>query len=194
MQGHSLMDYIPLHKTALERSPDLWGWIKAWWKKTNCPDLKLMEAEDWFRIEGHKVECSVWAPCPLVADVMLEELCNARLKRPWGLQLVLIPRLMTSRWRKQLRKAADLLVSLPLIDNNLWGKPQHEPLIFALCLPLSVNFPWQHKRRGDVVRLEGTLPGLWKTDYRAVGTLLRELCTQSWESRQVQRSLVPRLL
>ena len=82
---------------------------------------------------------------------MLEELCNAKLKRPYLLQIVLIPRLMTARWRKQLRKSADLLVLFALTKDNLWGKTQHEPLIFALCLPLSLHYPWRYRREEAMV-------------------------------------------
>ena len=165
-----------------------------WWGKTDCPKLTMLGVEDWFTQEGHETECTVWSPCPLLADVMLEELCQVRLKRPYLLQLVLIPRLMTSKWRKQLRKAADLLVSFDLSTDNLWGKTQHEPLIFAACLPLSIDYPWNHRRRGEVVRLESLLPSLWETDRRAVGSHLCQLCKEAWESRGLPRSLVPGVL
>ena len=143
MQEFLLLKYIPLDISTLEMSSKLWPWLKSWWCKETCPPLEVMTEKDWFLCKSQSRECTVWSPCPLLADAMLKQLCNAKLNRPHVLEIVLIPCLMTAKWRKKLQKTADFLVSFALTDDDLWGNSQHKPLIFTLCLPLSSQYPWR---------------------------------------------------
>jgi hypothetical protein len=52
----------------------------------------------------------LWTPPPAVADVAIEELLKARHKRTDTFHVVMIPCLMTLRWRRLLNKAAILLL------------------------------------------------------------------------------------
>ena len=72
--------YVPLDKSVMDRSLKIKRWIQDWWSNSNCPMLKMLEVKDWFTEAGHESECTLWSPCPLLADIMLEELCDARLK------------------------------------------------------------------------------------------------------------------
>ena len=46
MAGNKLITYLPLYLSALERSKDLFGWIKSWW--LNDESLTLLNPEGWF--------------------------------------------------------------------------------------------------------------------------------------------------
>ena len=82
----------------------------------------------------------MWAPPPVAASVAVEMFAEARHKRPAGAHLLVIPRLMTSMWRKQLSKDADLIFEIP-VGTLMWPASQHEPLI------VFVIFPFAHKTR-----------------------------------------------
>jgi hypothetical protein len=95
-------------------------------------------------------------------------------KRPNSTHLVLVPRLMMAMWRKRLSKTSDLLFTVP-IGTKVWGVENHEPLICALCLPLSRSFPWSHRGTARVAACKRKLSSLWKEDFDAAGNILRQL-------------------
>jgi hypothetical protein len=85
MNGEPMMSFVPLHETALERSPKLKGWLKEFISN----DLEFLSEDDWFE-RGHnhfkkgKVHSDghwrptlrsgkfVWSPAPAAALVALE--------------------------------------------------------------------------------------------------------------------------
>ena len=102
--------------------PPLLSWVWSW---TDLPKLEPLTPEGWF-VEGHGIRggqldrCKVWmpihepknklhlwAPQPPVADTALEELLKAHHNRTNTVHVVLIPRLMTSRWHCLFNKACD---------------------------------------------------------------------------------------
>eukprot|EP00956_Cyclotella_meneghiniana_P022038 scaffold40988_cov46-Cyclotella_meneghiniana.AAC.2 len=64
MAGKDMLSFIDLHKTAVERSPDLLPWIRSW-----CGDTSItpLTPEEWF-VEGHGIvgghldKHGVWIP------------------------------------------------------------------------------------------------------------------------------------
>jgi hypothetical protein len=50
MAGDPILSFIPLHLSALERSPDLLPWISSW----SCKGLEVLKTEDWYEL-GHNV-------------------------------------------------------------------------------------------------------------------------------------------
>ena len=56
----------------------------------------------------------MWTPPPGAADAAVEELGKAIHKRPYTFHMMIIPRLLTSKWRKQLGKTTDLNLKLRL--------------------------------------------------------------------------------
>ena len=94
-----MIDYIPYNKTALERFPNLLSWIQSWTGK----DLETLNAMDWF-YRGHDLdggrynEKGFWmnkvrpgtfllSPPPAAADVALEQMRIARIKRQSSLHV-----------------------------------------------------------------------------------------------------------
>ena len=119
MTGRDMV-FVDLAHTAIERHPPLLDWVRTW---TKLSKLEPLTPEGWYEeghgitggtLDSHKVwipthgdknELFLWAPQPPVADAALEELLKARHKRTDTFHVVLIPRLMTPRWRRLFNKA-----------------------------------------------------------------------------------------
>ena len=67
---------------------------------------------------------------------VMEVFNEDRVAHPWNPHVCVVPRLMTHRWQKSLRKATDVLFTVQVGEHFL-GRPQHEPLSIAVVLPLS---------------------------------------------------------
>ena len=94
----------------------------------------------------------LWAPQPAVADAALEELLKARHKRTDTFHIVLIPRLMTPRWRRLFNKACDFnFVVSP--GHSFWPDTMFEPLWVGVLLPFSTHRPWCFKRAPLLVEM-----------------------------------------
>jgi hypothetical protein len=94
MAGKTWLSFVPLHLSALERSSTFLEWIRSWMG----PELETLGPDDWFQ-KGHEIwhwskakgepfQCPViksgvygWLPPPAAADVALEQLRIARIKR-----------------------------------------------------------------------------------------------------------------
>ena len=123
--GEFMLKYCPWGKNALERS----SYLKTWITDTFGDNVEFLKPEDWYR-RGHdhyskfkdengfwriktKPGTFIWTPPPAAADSAFEELRKARLKRQQSTHIILVPRLMTTLWLKQLIKTADILIYLP---------------------------------------------------------------------------------
>jgi hypothetical protein len=91
MAGESMVPHIPVHATAVDRSPlDLVPWIRSWSGKETI----LLELDGWFET-GHDIEgwrqdedgferpillsvlkIYIWAPPPLAAEVAIKKIKN----------------------------------------------------------------------------------------------------------------------
>jgi hypothetical protein len=128
MSGHNMLQYVPLHLSALDRQPSLINWLKEW-----VPGGQpiVLDPEHWFdRGHGtmsgtygpHNVwlpteggeDWFVWHPAPSLGDVALEELAESKHKRSHLSHVVLCPRLMTYAWCRCLTKLCDLVFEIPL--------------------------------------------------------------------------------
>ena len=136
MTGCPMRQFIPIHLSCLERTPEVQGWLDEVLK--GLP-WKLMTPEDWFSPTGTS-EIGVWCPAPAATDVAVERLRVKRHMRPNGVYIVLLPRLMTGRWRKQLGKASDCYFKLN--NESTWElSSQFEPLLMYVCLPYLPHRP-----------------------------------------------------
>jgi hypothetical protein len=171
MAGQDMLSFVDLAKTAIERSPSLLAWIRSW---TMQDKLEPLTPEQWF-VEGHGItggyhdshgvwmpthECSgnmhLWAPQPAVADAMLEELLKARHKRTDTYHVIVVPRLMSPRWRHLFHKVSDLHFVVPA-GSDYWPSDMFEPLWKGIVLPFVPYRPWQLKRALLLVELAGKL-------------------------------------
>jgi hypothetical protein len=189
MAGQDMLSFIDLAKTATERSPTLLPWIRSW---TMNDKLEPLTPEDWFVgghgiIGGHKDSHGVWipdhepagnlhlwAPQPAVADAMLEELLKARHKRSDTFHVVVIPRLMSPRWRRLFHKVSDLHFVVP-VGTEYWPSHMYEPLWIGIILPFVPFRPWQLKRAPLLVELARKLCEVCKDHDVAARNILRKL-------------------
>jgi hypothetical protein len=127
MAGIPVLQFVPLHVSALSQSPALLPWIRSW---TEDSTLDPLLPEEWYTL-GHGINggslivdgCWVpteacrtsflWAPSPAAAYAAVDELGLSRHKRTSLLHIFLCPRLCTHLWRKKLYKVADLVLELP---------------------------------------------------------------------------------
>ena len=118
---------------------------------------------------------------PAGADVVAEQLGKARHKRPHAMHIVLVPRLMTGRWRRQLTRESDFYFRIPP-GSPLWPKHMFEPLLVFVCLPFVPHRPWLFTERERVAKLVDDLlqEGVWEENHQRCGTLLRELLLDAW--------------
>jgi hypothetical protein len=154
--------------------------------------LEPLTPEDWFVgghgiIGGHKDSHGVWipdhepagnlhlwAPQPAVADAMLEELLKARHKRSDTFHVVVIPRLMSPRWRRLFHKVSDLHFVVPA-GTEYWPSHMYEPLWIGIILPFVPFRPWQLKRAPLLVELARKLCEVCKDHDVAARNILRKL-------------------
>ena len=76
MRGKDFLSLIPLDKGALDLSPDLALWMSETFL-VRC-HWEVLNPDDWF-CKGHSDGHFIWAPPPAVADVALEQMCEAFL-------------------------------------------------------------------------------------------------------------------
>eukprot|EP00980_Cylindrotheca_fusiformis_P017245 scaffold5326_cov80-Cylindrotheca_fusiformis.AAC.1 len=135
MGGKPMTSFLPLHLNAFERCPPLHHWVTSW----AGPEAIFLSPEDWF-FRGHDLTLTpttrelkvkpgimIWSPPPAAAEVALEELRKARIKRQRSTHVVIIPRLCTPMWLKQLYKASDLVLEIPPAC-PFWSSDMFEPI------------------------------------------------------------------
>ena len=192
MRGMSMHEFIPIHKNALERSSGLKQWLNDW---TNQEGV-FLKPEDWFTtgheiVEGEweynpegvkfprvKPGTFIWTPPPVAGGIAVEELRKSRHKSAESTHVFVIPRLFATEWRKQLHKAADVVLSLPA-GHPAWPESMHEPLTIAILYPYLSHRPWELRRAPILLELANLLHGVWKSGGMPERSLLRELwCLQ----------------
>jgi hypothetical protein len=101
--------------------------------------------------------------------------------------------LMTSRWRKKLIKACTFYFYIPACF-DIWDKNQHEPLMIAVCLPLSKHRPWNLRSTQHVGELERSLRPMQQFHPNGSRDLLRKFLITTRKLETVPRSMVCGLL
>ena len=187
MRGSSMKEFIPINKSALDRSPGLQAWLESW-----IQGGSFLTPEQWFTL-GHEIReeevehnsegmslpvtrpgTFIWSPPPAAARAALEELRKSRHKSFESTHVVVIPRLFSTEWRKELYKAADIVLTLP-VGHPAWPHEMHEPLTIALLFPFLNHRPWELRRAPELLDLGSSLHEVWKSDAESEGPLLREL-------------------
>jgi hypothetical protein len=141
MQGRPMMDYMPLHLNPLVRDARLKPWLN---EVTRDLDARYLSPEGWFE-EGHGYGTYIWTAAPAEAEVVVEQLGRARLKRPESMHIIVVPRVMTGRWRRHMTRGSDVYFKLDW--ENVWPlSEQYEPLLIFVCLPFAAHSP-RHKQK-----------------------------------------------
>lgn len=171
MAGRDMLQYVPLHLTALDRQPSILDWLKEW---KPGGSVTVLNTDQWFD-QGHGVSSGtlgfhrvwlpaeseddwfVWHPAPSLGDIAMDELAESRHKRPNLSHIVLLPRLMTFAWRRRLTKTCDLVFEIPPGCCPFWPDCEHEPLIVGLTLRFSAVRAWQARFHAGILELEREL-------------------------------------
>ena len=185
-----MLHYLQMHKTVLERSDGLLPWIKTWWLTEE--KLNQLSPEGWYS-EVFEQGNYLWTPPPAASDAALEQLCRNFHLHHCNFHIVCIPRLMTSRWRKQLLKVCDLYVEMPF-DETVWSTSNFEPLILAIVFPFCRHYPWKLKRTKFVREAEGNLQRMWPNNLSMGGNILRDFLKSSRSLETLSGSVVREML
>jgi hypothetical protein len=172
MQGRPIQDFVPLHLCPLEREPSLKNWIA---QVTKGLDPTFLDPEGWYTT-GHGRGTYIWTPPPAAAEVVVEQLGRARLKRPESMHLIVVPQVMTGRWRRHLTRGSD--VYLRLDWPSVWDVCSHyEPLLLFVCLPYRSDVPNLSRQKEflDDFRRLVLQPNLQESSDERKGHLLRQL-------------------
>ena len=186
MAGKKMIDFVPLNKSAFERSEHLLTWFKTWLPEGST----LLTPKDWYLL-GHGVcggsqnnenawipkydrSCKIWAPAPAAAYEAMAEPVRARHMDPYVGRVFVCPRLMTNLWRKQLMKTADVVFYVLAGNRFYWKANIFEPPMIALILPFRTEPPWQLRQSFEILALETQLRELWQDDQRDERTILRK--------------------
>jgi hypothetical protein len=139
---------VPINLGLHERSPEMIQWLRDVF---DIEENEVLEPADWFE-KGHDVVgwgrrgvspwypnikhgTYLWTPAPAAAQYAVEQLRKARHRRQSSMHVMVVPRLFTSLWRKQLHKVADIVFEIPAGKLDAWSKDQHEPLTIAIVFP-----------------------------------------------------------
>ena len=146
LQGANILKFVPLHLSPVQRSPQVKDWVKSW-LDLDHKEFKWLTTSQWYTstlLEGN----FIWDLAPAAGETAIEQLCSHVHATPTALHIILIPRIGTQFWRKQLSKVSDLILTIKPV-HSFWGATMHEPLLIAFCLPLLPPLPrfkpWRFK-------------------------------------------------
>jgi hypothetical protein len=184
--GDDMLSYIPWNLSALQRTDMLRPWLSSWIGK----DVEYLEPAGWFtrghdHLGGdydhlgfwqHKIIPGrfVWAPPPAAADVALEELRKARIKRQDSTHFFIVPRFLTPEWLKQLWKTADIMIRIPAGTPG-WPSDMFEPLTLGIVFPFLKHRPWQLKGTPKMFYMARQVQKMFKEEDMDPGDFLRKL-------------------
>jgi hypothetical protein len=210
MKGTNMLDYVPLSKTALERSKGLEQWIRSWATGEEGSDsLEILKPEQWFT-RGHDMKGGLhsvhgifhpnyesgtylWQPPPSIAEVACEEIRKARTKRSTSTHIFVAPRILTPYWRSHLHRSADVIFEIPA-GCDYWPESMFEPLILAIFFPLLPHRPWQLRNSPSIVELVDRMQRMWRLGNFAQGPVLRKLREQARAMESMSPSMVCKML
>jgi hypothetical protein len=211
MQGEEMLTFVPIHLSALEREVNLKQWIIE--TLTSGPgknEIIFLSYAGWFE-RGHdviggsyngdkvweprfKAGTYIWTPPPSAAQIAVEQLRQARLKRENSTHVMIVPKQMSPEWKRQLFRVSDLFVELPF-DDVAWKKSKHhEPLIFAVVFPFLAHRPWQLKRSAAFLGMGRLLRSMFKEEQVSTGFILRKLFEQQRALANLQEGVVREML
>ena len=135
----------------------------------------------------------MWSPPSAAAGACLEELRKARMKRKKSTHIVVIQRLMTPTWLKQLNKAANCIFTIPAI-HNFWPSHNYEPLIVAIIYLYLTHRPYQLKGTYKMLHMGRSLSQVFKENQVDGGDLLLKFLLEVKRYQTMQQRMVWRLL
>ena len=207
MSGESMVSFIPIHLSASDRSPVLVEWVKGW----AFSSIIHLRPVDWFDVahdfDGWKDSSwdgfprprlaegrsYLWTSPPFVAGAAIAELRKARIKRQTSSHVVVVPKLCTPMWIKQLFKAADIVFEVPA-GQSFWDRSMHEPLLIAILFPFIRCNPWQLRSTPRMYSMGSELRKVFRTEDVDPGDILCKFWSQCHRLRFMPQNVVRKVL
>jgi hypothetical protein len=203
--GENMLTFLPWNESALERTELLEPWLLSWMP----PKVEILTPEGWFtrghdQLEGsfdrhgfwqHQIVPGnfIWAPPPAAADVALEELRKARIKRQDSTHFFVCSRLLTPEWLKQLWKTADIIFQVPPGSPG-WPVDMFEPLTIGIAFPFLPHRPWQLRGTPKMFHLVRQVRKVFKEEVLDAGDFLRKLLLDCGRFHTMPANVVRRML
>ena len=118
---------------------------------------------------------------------------KARIKRQTSAHIFVCPRLCSPLWVKQLYKAADIVIEIP-VGKTGWPASMHEPLLIGLLFPFLRHKPWQLRGTPKMYAMDRQLRSLFETENLDSRNLLREFRSRCLRLGNVSEAVVRRVL
>lgn len=203
--GSPMLLFCPWNKSAFDVQPNLLTWLR----NNMWSDLEPLTPEDWYE-RGHDLNGGyydtkgfwrnnikkgkyIWAPPPAAADACLEQLRIARLKRQNSFHVIVIPKLMTPLWLRQLWKASDFIFSIEA-KHEFWSESNYESLIVGVIFPFLSFPPYCLQRTPRLCDVGRQLSRMYKESDVAQRNFLSKFCTRFKNISSLQESVVLDLL
>ena len=173
MRGMPMLEFVPLHLSVLDhRKGPVLDFLR---EITGDEEFVRLQPFQWL-LEPHDTDGNfLWTPPPAIADVAVFQMAEAIHVRPWNTHVVILPGLMTSRWRKLLSKNSDLHLTLPF-DEEFWPRDvEFEKLTLAIPFPLLARSPWRVKCTPLLQQFESEVRKLQGQSLAQYRRCLREL-------------------
>ena len=203
--GEVMISFCPWGMSALDTEENLKEWIQSW-----APSNSLfLEPKDWF-IRGHDITgyykdnkghwrpeheegVYIWTPPPAAADVCIEEIRKARMKRKDSLHIIIIQKLFTTNWLRQLNKIADCHFLIPP-THNFWRPKNYENLVVAIVYPFLPFRPWQLQGTPKMFSVGRELCQMFKSKDVDSGNILRKFLLECGKFSTLPADVVWRML
>ena len=101
-------------------------------------------------------EIRLWSPPAGAASVLVKECRVSRLKRKGILHILMVPKVMTTLWLKQLHKLCDIVFEIPA-GASYWPNSSHKPLVIGFVFTFSKHDPWSSRRTQKILAAQRKL-------------------------------------
>jgi hypothetical protein len=168
MAGEDFLKFLPLNETAFEQAPKLESQVRGW---LGSKEWKVTSTADWFHEVFQDPEGAwIWAPPPVLAKVVVEQMCEAKHIFPNSKHVFVCPAIMTG----YCGKLSDTMFTITARNRGVWSKQMYEPLKIAFVCPLLSSRPWNAGRLNRMSKWERDMHEVQGKDSRAIRNHMRK--------------------
>ena len=117
----------------------------------------------------------------------------AQIKRQQSTHIIVVPKLFTHLWRKQLHKASDVVIEIPAGAEG-WPVAMFESLIIGFVFPHLKCRPWVLQRTPKMFQMARQVRSLFKENKMATRFILSKFWDQVGSFYTMQPNMVFNLL